>query len=130
MSDQEKAIHTFAAKVHQLILQYQDVKKENDELYGLVDERDQEIKKLKEDIPQEYLDKYKATRLTEYNKEIKENSWYLSQLTDCAYYNLRFTGKSDFTKNLDKLTVKTLRKKAAKYFDTDNAINVILYPEQ
>ena len=89
-----------------------------------------EIKKLKEDIPQEYLDKYKATRLTEYNKEIKENSWYLSQLTDCAYYNLRFTGKSDFTKNLDKLTVKTLRKKAAKYFDTDNAINVILYPEQ
>lgn len=39
MSDQEKAIHTFAAKVHQLILQYQDVKKENDELYGLVDER-------------------------------------------------------------------------------------------
>ena len=89
-----------------------------------------EIKKLKEDIPQEYLDKYKATRLTEYNKELKENSWYLSQLTDCAYYNLRFTGKSDFTKNLDKLTVKTLRKKAAKYFDTDNAINVILYPEQ
>lgn len=56
MSDQEKAIHTFAAKVHQLILQYQDVKKENDELYGLVDERDQEIKKLKAQLAQSQHD--------------------------------------------------------------------------
>lgn len=56
MSDQEKAIHTFAAKVHQLILQYQDVKKENDELYGLVDERDQEIKKLKAQLVQSQHD--------------------------------------------------------------------------
>lgn len=56
MSDQEKAIHTFAAKVHQLILQYQEVKKENDELYGLVDERDQEIKKLKAQLAQSQHD--------------------------------------------------------------------------
>ena len=89
-----------------------------------------EINKLKEDIPQEYLDKYKAARLTEYNKGIKENSWYLSQLTDCAYYGQRFTRNSDFPKMLDKLTVKTLKKKAAKYFDTESTLNVILYPEQ
>ena len=89
-----------------------------------------EINKLKEDIPQEYLDKYKAARLTEYNKEIKENSWYLSQLTDCAYYGQRYTAKSDFPKMLDKLTFKTLKKKAAKYLDTDNSLDVILYPEQ
>ena len=89
-----------------------------------------EIKKLKEDIPQEYLDKYKATRLTEYNKGIKENSWYISQLTDCAYYGQRFTTKSDFPRQLDKLTIKTLKKKAAKYLDTDTTLNVILYPEQ
>ena len=89
-----------------------------------------EINNLKEEIPQDYLDKYKATRLTEYNKEIKENSWYLSQLTDCAFYNQRFTGKSNFEANLNKLTVKTLKKKAAKYLDTENTVNVILYPEQ
>ncbi len=89
-----------------------------------------EIAEFKKEIPQEYLDKYKAARLTEYNKELKENSWYLSQLTDCAFYKQRYTEKNDFAKKLDKLTVKTLRKKAAKYFDTDNSINVILYPEQ
>ena len=89
-----------------------------------------EINKLKDDIPQEYLEKYKAARLTEYNKETKENSWYLSQLTDCAYYGQRFTKNSDFPKMLDKLTTKTLKKKAAKYFDTESTLNVILYPEQ
>ena len=89
-----------------------------------------EINKLKEDIPQEYLDKYKATRLAEYNKGIKENSWYISQLTDCAYYGQRFTVNYKFPKLLDKLTLKTLKKRAAKYFDTDNTIDVILYPEQ
>ena len=89
-----------------------------------------EINKLKEDIPQEYLDKYKATRLTEYNKGIKENSWYLAQLTDCAYYGQRFTKNSEFPKMLEKLSLKTLKKKAAKYLDTDNTLNVILYPEQ
>jgi zinc protease len=89
-----------------------------------------EINKLKEDIPQAELDKYKATRLTDYGKEIKENSWYLSQLTDCAFYNQRFTAKDNFPKELDKLTAKTLKKKAAKYFDTENTINVTLYPEQ
>ena len=89
-----------------------------------------EINKLKKDIPQEYLDKYKATRLTEYNKEIKENSWYISQLTDCAFYNQRFSLKSNFQAQLEKLTVKTLKKRAAKYFDTENTISVTLYPEQ
>ncbi len=89
-----------------------------------------EINKLKEDIPQAELDKYKATRLTDYGKEIKENSWYLSQLTDCAFYNQRFTAKDNLPKVLDKLTAKTLKKKAAKYFDTENTINVTLYPEQ
>ena len=52
MSVQEKTILTFAAKVHQLILQYRDVKKENDELHSVVDERDREIKKLKAQLTQ------------------------------------------------------------------------------
>ncbi len=89
-----------------------------------------EIEKLKEDIPQEYLDKYKAAQLTTYNKGRKENSWYLSQLTDCAYYGKRFKDDTSFPDRLEKLTVKTLKKKAAKYFDTQNTISVILYPEQ
>ena len=89
-----------------------------------------EIEKLKKEIPQDYLDQFKAIQLTDYNKEIKNNAFYLSQLTDCAFYNNRFKLDTSFPKRLEKLTLKTLQKKSAKYFDTKNMLSVILYPEQ
>ena len=89
-----------------------------------------EIENLKKEIPQEYLDQFKAIQLNEYNKSLKNNAWYLSQLTDCAFYGGRFKIDSSFPQNLEKLTVETLRKKGAKYFDTKNMLTVILYPEQ
>jgi chromosome segregation ATPase len=52
MSANEKTINTFATRVRQMILQYQELKKENDELYQLVDERDEEIKKLQKQVTQ------------------------------------------------------------------------------
>ena len=52
MSVYEKTINTFATRVRQMILQYQELKKENDELYSLVDERDAQIKKLKAQLAQ------------------------------------------------------------------------------
>ncbi|MBR0318266.1 MAG: insulinase family protein [Spirochaetia bacterium] len=91
---------------------------------------DAEIEKLKQEIPQEYLDQFKAIQLNEYNKGLKDNSWYLAQLTDCAFYNSRFKLDSSFPKALEKLTVKALKKKSLKYFDTKNSITVVLFPEQ
>lgn len=52
MSANEKTIDTFAARVRQLIFQYNELKKENDELYGIVENRDNEIKKLKSQVAQ------------------------------------------------------------------------------
>lgn len=52
MSVNEKTINTFATRVRQMILQYQELKKENDELYQLVDQRDSEIKKLQGQLVQ------------------------------------------------------------------------------
>ncbi len=52
MSANEKTINTFATRVRQMVLQYQELKKENDELYQLVDERDEEIKKLQKQVTQ------------------------------------------------------------------------------
>lgn len=56
MSVYEKTINTFATRVRQMILQYQELKKENDELYSLVDERDAQIKKLKAQLAQAQRD--------------------------------------------------------------------------
>ena len=52
MDNTEKTITLFSTRVRQLILQFKDVKKENEELYAMVDQRDAEIKKLKAQLAQ------------------------------------------------------------------------------
>ncbi|QUB62271.1 hypothetical protein J4861_08620 [Prevotella melaninogenica] len=56
MNANEKILNTFATRVRQMILQYEALKKENDELYALVDQRDQEIKQLQGELSQAEAD--------------------------------------------------------------------------
>lgn len=62
MNANEKILNTFATRVRQLILQYSSVKKENRELYAMVDERDQEILKLQKQLAQAQSD-YQSLKL-------------------------------------------------------------------
>lgn len=52
MSACEKTINTFATRVRQMILKFEDIKHENAELYAMVDERDAKIKELQEKLTQ------------------------------------------------------------------------------
>ena len=52
MSASEKTINTFATRVRQMILKFEDIKHENAELYAMVDERDAKIKALEEKLTQ------------------------------------------------------------------------------
>ena len=52
----EKILNTFATRVRQMILQYEALKKENDELYVLVDQREQEIKQLQGELSEAEAD--------------------------------------------------------------------------
>ena len=56
MNANEKILNTFATRVRQMLLQYEELKKENDELYTLVDRREQEIKQLQRDLDQAHDD--------------------------------------------------------------------------
>ena len=56
MNSNEKILNTFATRVRQMILQYEALKKENDELYALVEQREQEIKQLREELSQAEAD--------------------------------------------------------------------------
>lgn len=56
MNANEKALNTFATRVRQMILQYEEVKKENNELYDLVDQREKEIAKLEAQLKQAQSD--------------------------------------------------------------------------
>ncbi len=52
MSASEKTINTFATRVRQMILKFEDIKHENAELYAMVDKRDAKIKELQEKLTQ------------------------------------------------------------------------------
>ena len=52
MGANEKTINTFATRVRQMILKFEDLKHENAELYSMVDERDAKIKELEEKLTQ------------------------------------------------------------------------------
>lgn len=56
MDSNEKTLNTFATRVRQMILQYAELKKENNELYTLVDQREKEIKQLQEELSQAEVD--------------------------------------------------------------------------
>ena len=56
MASNEKTLNTFATRVRQMILQYAELKKENNELYTLVDQREKEIKQLQEELSQAEAD--------------------------------------------------------------------------
>ena len=52
MGASEKTINTFATRVRQMILKFEDVKRENEELYAMVEERDAKIKELEDKLTQ------------------------------------------------------------------------------
>ena len=56
MNANEKVLNTFATRVRQMILQYEEIKKENNELYDLVDQREKEIAKLEAQLKQAQSD--------------------------------------------------------------------------
>ena len=52
MNPNEKAISTFETRVRQMILRFQELKKENMELYAMVEKNEQTIKELQEKLTQ------------------------------------------------------------------------------
>lgn len=56
MTEREKAIATFQTRVRDLILKLQEVKKENEDLYEIMAQNEQQIAELKAALAQKELD--------------------------------------------------------------------------
>ena len=56
MAANEKTITLFTTRVRQMILQFKQLKKENEELYAMVDERDAKIRQLEAQVQQAQRD--------------------------------------------------------------------------
>lgn len=53
MTPNEKTIANFETRLRQMILRFQELKKENQELYAMVDKNEQDIKQLQVKLDQE-----------------------------------------------------------------------------
>lgn len=62
MTAKDTTLTTFTTRVRQMILKYQEVRKENSELYAMVDERDKKIAELKKSVS-EWEKEYKALKM-------------------------------------------------------------------
>ena len=56
MSQSEKVLATFQTRVRQMILQFQELKKENQELYAMIGKNEQQIKDLQAKVTQHERD--------------------------------------------------------------------------
>lgn len=52
MASSTEILNTFTTRMRQMVLRFSEVKKENEELYAMVDEREKEIARLKEQLGQ------------------------------------------------------------------------------
>ena len=62
MNSNEKVIANFETRVRQLILRFQELKKENQELYAMVEKAEQDMKNLQARLTQQEND-YKALKM-------------------------------------------------------------------
>ena len=62
MTQNEKVLAAFEGRVRQLILRFQELKKENEELYRMVDKNEEDIKALQEKLSRNEQD-YNALKL-------------------------------------------------------------------
>lgn len=56
MDANEKTLNLFTTRVRQMLLQYKELRQENNDLYQMVDERDKEIVLLKAQLTQSQTD--------------------------------------------------------------------------
>lgn len=52
MASDEMTLALFQTRVRQMLLKFQQLKKENDELYGMVDRSEKEIERLRDELEQ------------------------------------------------------------------------------
>ena len=90
----------------------------------------QEIEKLKRDGPsQQDVDKVKEMQRRARETDLRENSYWLSQLIAADRYDIDPRNILTYETLIDALTIEDLRDAANLYLPTDNYVQVSLYPE-
>ena len=89
-----------------------------------------EVDWLREGGEQEYLDKARELLLTSREEQLRQNSFWLSQIRAAAQRGEPFGVVVGFGEILDAVTIEDIAAVAQRYFTEDSYVRVVLKPEE
>jgi zinc protease len=77
-----------------------------------------------------YINKVKETQKREFEVSTKENKFWLNSLQTYYFYNIDLSLLMKYPERVEKFNSEAVQNAAKKYFDVNNYVNVILYPQK
>jgi zinc protease len=77
-----------------------------------------------------YINKIKETQKREFEVNLKENKFWLSSLNSYYFYNNDLSLLMKYPQRVENFNSDAVQKAAQKYFDENNYIKVVLYPQK
>ena len=79
---------------------------------------------------EDYLQKVTETQRRQYEVNLKSNSFWLNNLEYRCFHDLEPRGIMDYLNLVENLTLEDIQQAAKEYFDINNYVRVVLYPEE
>lgn len=90
-----------------------------------------EIERIRKDGPTDVdLAKIKETMINDYEKQIKQNYFWVSALKDMYLNGNKIYSLDDYTRTVEAVTIQDIRKTAEKYLDSRQYIRCVLMPKK
>jgi zinc protease len=86
------------------------------------------LKKYK--VSDVYINKVKETQKREFEVNTKENSFWLNNIQAYYFYKVDISLLMKYPERVEKFNSETVQKVAQKYFDNNNYVKVVLYPNK
>jgi zinc protease len=77
-----------------------------------------------------YIEKVKETQKREFEVNTKENKFWLNNLQAYYFYKIDLSLLMQYPERVEKFNSESVQKAARKYFDENNYIKVVLYPQK
>ena len=77
-----------------------------------------------------YINKVKETQKREFEVNLKENKFWLSSLNSYYFYNNDLSLLMKYPQRVENFNSDAVQKAAQKYFDENNYIKIVLYPQK
>ncbi len=89
-----------------------------------------EISALSGKVPEGTLVKFKNSSLLDFQKQLKDNGFWLSIIKDSEFDNSSLNWINLYQMMIENVTEQDIMKAAALYFNMDSMIDLTMYPEQ